>query len=62
MMSILFETGPMVMIDAGVLLGIILPMVVAATMLPMVIVEAHLFVTMPAIPFIHGGTIVRNVP
>ena len=52
----------MVMVNAAVLLGIILPIVVPVTMLPMAIVEAHLFMTMPAIPFIIGGTIVRTVP
>ena len=62
MMTIPFETGPMVMINAAVLLDIILPMVVAATMLPMAIVKASLLVTMPAIPFIIWGTIVRTVP
>ena len=54
MMSILFETGLMAMVDAAVLLGIILPMVVAFTMLPMAIVEAHPLMTMPAIPFVTG--------
>ena len=62
MCSIPCETGPVVMVDVAVLLGIFLHMVVALTILPMSIVEAHLLMTMPAIPVIIRGTIVRTVP
>ena len=54
-MSIPYETGPMVMVSAEVLLGIILPMVVVVTILPMAIVEASPLMTMPAILFIIWG-------
>ena len=62
MSSIPHETGPMAMVDAAALLSIILPMVVAFTILPMAIVEAHPLKIMPVIPFIIRGTIVRTVP
>ena len=62
MMSILCETGPMVMVNAMVLPGVILPMVVAVTILPVAIVEAHWLMGMPSIPFMFGVTIVRTGP
>ena len=62
MSSIPCETGSMAMFDVVVLLGIILPMVVALTILPMDVVEAHTLMSIPVIPFIIKGTIVRTVP
>ena len=54
-----FKIGPMLLVIAAVLLGIILPMRIAVTMLPVTIVEACLLMTMPFIPFLIGGTSVR---
>ena len=60
-MSMSFETGLMSLVIAVVLLGIVLSMVIAITMLPMAIVKAHPCMTMPAIPFVIGITIVRTM-
>ena len=60
-MPILFKIGPMAVVVTAVLLGIILSMVIAFTMLPMAIVKACLLMTMPSIPFIIGGTTVRTM-
>ena len=59
-MSMSFKIGLMSLVIAVVLLGIILSMVIAITMLPVAIVKALLLMTMPSIPFIIGGTTVST--
>ena len=49
------------MVNAVVLLGIILSMVIAITMLPTAIVKAHLLMTMPSIFIVIRETIVRTM-
>ena len=46
----------MTMVNAAVLLGIILPMVVTVTVMPVAIVKACLLMTMPSIPFVVSGS------
>ena len=60
-MSISFKIGLMAVVVAAVLLGNILSMVIAITMMPMAIVKAHPLMTMLAIPFIIGMIIVRTM-
>ena len=57
-MSVLFEVSLMLVVIAVVRKGIILSIAIAITMLPMAIGKAHSLVTMLAIPFVIGVTIV----
>ena len=60
-MSMSFKIGLMFLVIAAVLLGIILSMVIAITMLPIATVKAHLLMTMPSVPFIIGRTVGRTM-
>ena len=60
-MSISCKIGLMSVVIAVVPLGIVLSVVIAITMVSMPIGKAHLLMTMLAIPFVIGMTIVRTL-
>ena len=62
LVTIVSKSCPMVMVYAGTLIGLILFVVIAISMLPMAMMKAHLPLTIPAIPYRIGGTTVGTLP